>query len=193
MPVNIAVVSAVSKNGKIVRRKMANPLAAQSTQVPLREQEGTSEKRLNEILPSYRGREDELIPILQQAQQVFGYLPEPVMKKIAKFLRLPESTVFGVGTFYAQFKLVPSGRNIIKVCRGTACHVRGAAGILGEVVKQLGIKPGESTPDLEYSLEAIACFGSCALAPVMVIGNNVYGRMTPAKVKEVLVDVRGER
>jgi NADH-quinone oxidoreductase subunit E len=181
--------SAVSKSGKMVSRKMANPSVAQSTQVPLREQPGTSEKRLNEILSSYRGSEDELIPILQQVQQVFGYLPEPVMTKIAKFLRLPECTVFGVGTFYAQFKLVPSGRDIIKICRGTACHVRGATGILGEVEKQLGIKPGESTPDLEYSLEAIACFGSCALAPVMVIGNNVYGRMTPAKVREVLASI----
>jgi NADH-quinone oxidoreductase subunit E len=171
---------------------MANPAVARDTQVPLAEQEATVEERLNEILSSYGGREDELIPILQQVQQIFGYLPESAMKRIAKFLRLPESTVFGVGTFYAQFKLVPSGRNIIKVCRGTACHVRGATGILSEVEKQLGIKPGESTPDLEYALEAIACFGSCALAPVMVIGNNVYGRMTPAKVKEVLVNVGGK-
>jgi NADH-quinone oxidoreductase subunit E len=172
---------------------MANPAVARDTQVRLAEREATIEERLNEILSSYGGREDELIPILQQVQQVFGYLPEPVMKKIAKFLRLPECTVFGVGTFYAQFKLVPSGRNIIKICRGTACHVRGAAGILGEVEKQLGIKSGESTPDLEYSLEAIACFGSCALAPVMVIGNNVYGRMAPAKVKEVLANVGVKR
>lgn len=172
---------------------MANPSVAHDTQVPLAGQEVAVEERLNEILFSYKGREDELIPILQQVQQVLGYLPELVMKKVAKFLKLPESAVFGVGTFYAQFKLVPSGRNIIKVCRGTACHVRGAAGILGEVEKQLGIKSGESTPDLEYSLEAIACFGSCALAPVMVIGHNVYGRMTPAKVKEVLVNVGGER
>jgi NADH-quinone oxidoreductase subunit E len=172
---------------------MANPSLTQGTQVLLAGREATVEECLNEIVSSYQGREDELIPILQQVQQVFGYLSEPVMKRIAKFLRLPESTVFGVGTFYAQFKLVPSGRNIIKVCRGTACHVRGAAGILGEVEKQLGIKPGESTPDLEYSLEAIACFGSCALAPVMVIGHNVYGRMTTAKVKEVLANVGGER
>ena len=170
---------------------MANPSGAQGTQVLLAEQGATVEERLNEILSSYEGREDELIRILQQVQQVFGYLPEPAMEKVAKFLKLPESTVFGVGTFYAQFKLVPSGRNIIKVCRGTACHVRGAAGILGEVEKQLGIRPGESTPDLEYSLEAIACFGSCALAPVMVIGHNVYGRMTPARMKEVLGNVGG--
>jgi NADH-quinone oxidoreductase subunit E len=153
--------------------------------------EVAGEESLNEILSSYQGKGEELIPIFQQVQQIFGYLPEPVMKRIARFLKVPECTVFGVGTFYAQFKLVPTGRNIIKVCRGTACHVRGAAGILAEVEKKLSIKSGESTPDLEYSLEAIACFGSCALAPVMVIGNNVYGRMTPTKVKEVLAKVGG--
>jgi NADH-quinone oxidoreductase subunit E len=172
---------------------MANPSVVQNTDVVLAGPEATVEERLNEILSSYQGQEEELIPVLQQVQQVFGYLPEPAMKRIARFLKLPESTVFGVGTFYAQFKLVPSGRNIIKVCRGTACHVRGAAGILGEVEKRLGIRPGQSTPDLEYALEAIACFGSCALAPVMVIGNNVYGRMTPTKVKEVLANVGGEK
>jgi NADH-quinone oxidoreductase subunit E len=172
---------------------VANTSEAQGTRVPLTEQGATVEERLNEILSFYQGSEDELIPILQQVQQVFGYLPEPALKKIAKFLKLPESTVFGVGTFYAQFKLVPSGRNIIKVCRGTACHVRGAAGILGELERELGIKSGESTPDLEYSLEAIGCFGSCALAPVVVIGHNVYGRMTSARVKEVLGNVEGER
>lgn len=172
---------------------MTNPPRTQGSQVLLQEQEETIEEHLNEILSSYQGKKEELIPILQQIQQVFGYLPEPAMRRIGKFLKLPESTVFGVSTFYAQFKLVPSGRNIIKVCRGTACHVRGAACIIDEVEKQLGVKPGESTPDLEYSLEAIACFGSCALAPVMVIGESVYGRMTPTKVKEVLGNVGGER
>ena len=168
---------------------MANPSVAQDTHLLLAGQEAAIEERLNEILSSYQGKEDELIPILQQVQQVFGYLPESAMKRIARFLKLPEGTVFGVGTFYAQFKLVPSGRNVIKVCRGTACHVRGGARILREVEKHLGIKPGESSPDLEYSLDTIACFGSCALAPVMVIGNNVYGRMTPAKVREVFANV----
>jgi NADH-quinone oxidoreductase subunit E len=172
---------------------LANLSVAQDTQSLLVGQDVAVEEHLDEILTSYQGKEEELIPVLQQVQQVFGYLPELTMKRVAKFLKLPESTVFGVGTFYAQFKLVPSGRNIIKICRGTACHVRGAAGILGEVEKQLGIKTGESTPDLEYSLEAIACFGSCALAPVMVIGNNVYGRMTPAKVREVLANVGVKR
>ena len=165
---------------------MANPSVVQGAQALPQEQEGTSEERLNEILFSYEGRRDELIPILQQVQQVFGYLPEPAMKKIAKFLKLPESTVFGVGTFYAQFKLVPTGRNVIKVCRGTACHVRGSAQILGEIEKQLGISAGETTPDLEYSLETIACFGSCALAPVVVINSKVHGRMTTPKAREIL-------
>ena len=165
---------------------MANPSITQDTQVLPREQEETSEKRLNEILSSYQGKKEELIPILQQVQQAFGYLPEPMMKKIAKFLQLPESTVFGAGTFYAQFKLVPSGRNIIRVCRGTACHVRGSAQILGEVEKQLGIKAGETTPDLEYSLETIACFGSCALAPVVVTNGKVHGRMTTPEAREML-------
>jgi len=165
---------------------MANPSIAQDIQVLPQEQEETRENRLNDILSSYEGKQEELIPILQQVQQAFGYLPEPIIKKVAKFLQLPESTVFGVGTFYAQFKLVPSGRNIIRVCRGTACHVRGSAQILGEVEKQLGIKAGETTPDLEYSLETIACFGSCALAPVLVNNCKVHGRMTAPKAREML-------
>ena len=165
---------------------MANSSIAQDTQVLLAEQGSPVEEGLNEILSSYQGKEEELIPILQQVQQAFGYLPEPMMKKIAKFLQMPESTVFGVSTFYAQFKLVPSGRNIIRVCRGTACHVRGSAEILGEVEKQLGIKAGETTPGLEYSLETIACFGSCALAPVVVTNGKVHGRMTAPKAREIL-------
>jgi NADH-quinone oxidoreductase subunit E len=160
--------------------------ATEDTQVFLAGRETTVEERMDEILSAYEGREDELIPVLQQAQHVFGYLPELAMKKIAKFLKLPESTVFGVVTFYAQFKLIPTGRNIIRVCRGTACHVRGSAQILGEVEKQLGISAGETTPDLEYSLETIACFGSCALAPVVVINNKVYGKMTATKIGEIL-------
>ncbi len=172
---------------------MANPSGAQDTQVLLQQQEGISEERLNEILSSYQGKEEELIPILQQVQQVFGYLPEPAMKRIAKFLKLPESTVFGVGTFYAQFKFVPSGRNIIRVCRGTACHVRGGARILREVEKQLGIKPGESSPDLEYCLETVACIGACALAPTMVVNNETHGQMTARKVTEVLEQFRGKK
>lgn len=142
--------------------------------------------KLDEILSHHTGKKEELIPILQEAQEQFGYLPSEVMLKVAKFLRLPESTIFGVSTFYAQFKFLPTGRKKVRLCRGTACHVRGAPRILAEVEKQLGIKPGETTEDLEYSLETIACFGSCALAPVMVVDDDVYGRMTPKKVAQIL-------
>ena len=145
-------------------------------------------EKLDDIFSHHSGRRDELIPILQEVQEEFRYLPEEAMVEIAKFLRTSESAIFGVSTFYAQFKLVPSGKRTVRVCRGTACHVRGGARILREVEKRLGIKPGQTTEDLEYSLETIACFGSCALAPVMVVDNNVYGRMTPKKVGEIIGD-----
>ena len=147
-------------------------------------------EELSAILSQYSGEKSDLIPILQEAQQRFGYLPGEVMQEIAKFLRLPESIVYGVATFYAQFKFTPTGRRTVKVCRGTACHVRGGARILREVEKRLGIKSGETTDDLEYSLETIACFGSCALAPVTVIDRNVYGRMTTTRVGQVLEETK---
>ena len=143
-------------------------------------------EQLDEVLSSYTGESGNLIPILQEAQERLGYLPREVMQRIAKFLRLPESTVYGVSTFYAQFKLTPTGKRTVRVCRGTAWHVRGGARILREVEKRLGIRPGETSDDLEYSLETIACFGSCALAPVMVIDKDVYGRMTLTKVGQIL-------
>jgi NADH-quinone oxidoreductase subunit E len=152
--------------------------------------EASITKQLDKILSRYSGEKSDLIPILQEAQESFGYLPEGVMRKAARFLRLSESVVYGVGTFYAQFKFAPTGKRLVKVCRGTACHVRGGARILREVEKQLGIKPGETTADLSYSLETIACFGSCALAPVMVVNKNVYGRMTTTRVGQILAETR---
>ena len=148
--------------------------------------ESEARKQLDDILSKYTGDSGDLIPILQEAQESFGYLPEEVIEEIAKFLRLPASTVYGVSTFYAQFKFTPVGKKMIKVCRGTACHVRGVDRILREIETELSIKPGETTDDLEYSLETIACFGSCALAPVMVVDKTVYGRMTPKKVGQIL-------
>jgi len=123
--------------------------------------------------------------MLQEAQEKFGYLPEAVMQRLARFLRLPESTVYGVSTFYAQFKLTPTGKRLIKVCRGTACHVRGGSRILREVERRLGIKPGETSEDFEYTLETVACIGACALAPTMVIDKETHGQMTTKKVVEV--------
>jgi NADH-quinone oxidoreductase subunit E len=149
--------------------------------------------RIDEILSLFKGEEGELIPILQKVQLEFGYVPEKAITRVAKFIRVPEVTVFGVATFYAQFKLVPTGRNVVRVCRGTACHVRGGARILKEVERKLGIKPGESTPDLEYALETVACIGACALAPTMVVNNDTYGKMTTKKVSEILNrDEQGE-
>jgi NADH-quinone oxidoreductase subunit E len=143
-------------------------------------------QQLEETLVKYKGERGDLIPLLQEVQARFGYLPEEAMRGIAKFLRLSESTLYGVVTFYAQFKFTPVGKHTIKVCRGTACHVRGVSRILEEAEKQLGIKPGETTSDLEYTLETIACFGSCALAPVMVVDETVYGKMTPEKVTKIM-------
>ena len=158
----------------------------QDTQTIDQKSKEAIETRVNEILASYRGEKADLIPILQHVQQEYGYLPEAALIQIARFVDVPECSVFGIATFYAQFKLVPTGRNIIRVCRGTGCYVRGAPRILDEVEKQLGIKAGGTTPDMEYTLETVACFGSCALAPVVVVNDRVYGRMTADKVKKIV-------
>jgi len=145
-------------------------------------------EKLGEIFSRYSGKRGELIPILQEAQEQFSYLPLEVMVEIAKFLRMPESAVFGVSTFYAQFKFTPTGKRIVRVCRGTACHVRGGARILREVERRLGIKPGETTDDWEYTLETVACIGACALAPTMTLAKETHGQMTTKKVAEVFGD-----
>jgi len=145
-------------------------------------------EELDDILSRYTGDKSELIPILQETQEKFRYLPAEAMQQISRFLGIPESAVFGVVTFYAQFKLVPSGRRIVRVCRGTACHVRGGARILREVERRLNLKPGETTEDLEYTLETVACIGACALAPTMTIEKETYGQLTTKKIAEVFGD-----
>jgi NADH-quinone oxidoreductase subunit E len=143
---------------------------------------------LKEILSHHKGEKHELITILQETQEKFRYLPAAAMQEISRFLNVPESTIYGVSTFYAQFKLTPLGKKVIRVCRGTACHVRGSAKVLAEMEKQLGIKAGQTTADMEYTLETVACIGACALAPTMTIDNETYGKMTTKKVAEVLGD-----
>ncbi len=143
------------------------------------------EYSLSEILSSYKGSKGELIPILQKVQAEFGYLPEEAMIKVAEFCRVAESKVFGIASFYAQLRFVPLGRRQVTACRGTACHVRGAPQILSEVKRQLGIEEGQTTPDLEYSLETVACIGCCALAPCLVINGKVEAKVTPKRVKEL--------
>jgi NADH-quinone oxidoreductase subunit E len=141
-----------------------------------------------EILSRHKAARQELIPILQDTQKTFRYLPAAAISGISRFLEMPESTVYGVATFYARFKLHPPGNKIIRVCRGTACHVRGTGKVLAEFEKILEIKAGETTPDMEYTLETVACIGACALAPVVTINDEVFAKMTPRKVAELLVD-----
>ncbi len=145
---------------------------------------------MREIFARYNGRKDELIPILNETQGKYRYLPPEAMEEISRFLRVPRSTIYGVATFYSLFRLTPAGKKTIRVCRGTACHVRGSSKVLAEIEKRLGIKAGETTKDLEYTLETVACIGACALAPTMTIDSETYGKMTTTKVAEVLGDNR---
>jgi len=144
------------------------------------------EARLEKVFSSYEGRRDELIPLLQDVQEELGYLPDEAMMAIGRFAGVPESGVYAVATFYAQFRFAPIGRNHIMVCRGTACHVRGAPRILDAVQQELNIKEGETSDDLEYSLETVACIGACGLAPCLTINKQVAAKMTPKKVSESL-------
>jgi NADH-quinone oxidoreductase subunit E len=146
------------------------------------------EDKLKVIFSRHTTGREELIPILQETQKSFRYLPEPAIQSIAQFLNIPVSVVYGVSTFYTRFRLAPLGKKTIRVCRGTACHVRGAGKVLAELEKVLGIKAGETTPDNEYTLETVACVGACALAPVIMIDNETFRKMTPRKVAEVLGD-----
>jgi NADH-quinone oxidoreductase subunit E len=141
---------------------------------------------LTEILDTYGGNQDELISLLQDVQDKFGYLPKEAMFEISKFLGVPESRVYAVASFYAQFRFTPMGKNTIMVCRGTACHVQGAPRILDEFKRELGVDEGETTEDLEYTLETAACLGCCALAPCAMINDEVAANLTPKKVKTLL-------
>jgi NADH-quinone oxidoreductase subunit E len=145
---------------------------------------------LAEIVAEYEGEKGALIPVLQRVQEKFGYLREEAISEIARFFRISESEIFGVASFYSQFYFTPRGEHTVKVCLGTACHVRGGERILDEVKRELGVESGGTTEDYKFSLERVACFGSCALAPVMVIDQDVYGRMTVAKAKDILANYR---
>lgn len=143
------------------------------------------EDLLEEILASYRGERGEIVPILQEVQENLGYLPREVMQDIARFIGVPDIHVYSVASFYEQFRLLPLGKKRVAVCRGTACHIRGAAQILDEIEKAIHLKEGETSEDLEYTLETVACIGCCALAPCIRINKEVTGAMSPEKVKEL--------
>jgi len=144
------------------------------------------QERLSRVLAPFKDQRGATIPVLQKIQEEYGYLPKELMRDAARFLGVTESDVFGVASFYAQFRFTPQGKNAIKVCHGTACHVRGSDRIQEAVEKETHITSGETTRDRKFSLERVACFGSCALAPVMVVNKDVYGRMTSSKARDIL-------
>ncbi|MDH4100809.1 MAG: NADH-quinone oxidoreductase subunit NuoE [Nitrospirota bacterium] len=129
------------------------------------------------IVAPYRNKPYALIPVLQKVQATYGYLPKEAVSIIARRMNIYESRVYGVATFYAQFRLQPKGENTIKVCVGTACHVKGSGRISEELQKSLGIKPGETTEDRKFSLEHVACVGACGLAPIILVNDDVYGKL----------------
>jgi NADH-quinone oxidoreductase subunit E len=148
------------------------------------------EQRLSEALREFAGTPADLIPMLQKVQSALGYLPEGALLEIAQRTGLSAARVYGVATFYAQFRLHPIGKYTIKICRGTACHVSGSDVILEDIQSKLRLTPGGTTEDRLFTLETVACFGCCALAPVVVINDRVYGMMTAAKTRDLLEELR---
>ena len=144
------------------------------------------EAKLLEVIAKYKGQKGALMPIMQEAQEIYEYLPYQVQKIISDETGIPIEKIYGVATFYAQFSMSPKGKYIVSVCLGTACYVKGAGKILEEVEKSLGIGDGECTADGKFSLEVCRCVGACGLAPVMIVAGDVYGKMTPDRVAGVL-------
>ena len=130
--------------------------------------------------------EGDIIPLLQRLQGAYGYLPPDVVLAVCEETSLPASRVFGVATFYSQFSLEPRGKHLVRCCRGTACHVRGGHRLLGTIERELGVRDGGTTKDMLFSLETVACLGTCFLAPVMMVDGNYYGQVSPEQVKKIL-------
>jgi len=139
---------------------------------------------------NYEQNPSSLIPLLQKTQENFGYLPKEALEEISRYLGVPLSRVYGVATFYAQFRFEPLGKYVIKICHGTACHVNGAVNISQAITEELGIEEGQTTEDSLVTLERVACLGCCSLAPVIMINNKVFGKLTPEKVRKLIKDLR---
>ena len=147
-------------------------------------------KLLEPLIKKYKGKKGNLIPLLQGAQNLYGYIPQSVFVKISEETGLKVNDMYGVATFYAQFRLNPVGKHIVRVCHGTACHVQGATAITDELISFLGVKDGETTPDRVFTLESVACLGCCSLAPVMMIGDDTYGKLNKKKTTDVLKEIK---
>ena len=147
-------------------------------------------ERVLPLIALFSRERKNLIPALQKVQEEMGYLSEESISEIAHFFRLSRNEVYGVASFYALFRFKQPGKHIIRVCLGTACHVRGGPRILEAVEQKLSLKTGETTPDYQFGLERVACFGSCALGPVMVVDKTVYGRMDTNRARKILDDYK---
>jgi NADH-quinone oxidoreductase subunit E len=143
-------------------------------------------KQYLQIFSGFKGQEGDLIPILQKTQETFGYIPQEAVERISLFLKISENQIFGVASFYSQFRFTPPGKNSIRVCLGTACHVRGGQILCDAVERELEIKPGQTTKDMRYDLERVACLGCCALAPVVQVNHDIHSRMTVIRLKETI-------
>ncbi len=140
---------------------------------------------LNKILSRYAGEKSDLVPLLQEIQSEYGYLSEELMKEVSHFTNVPESEIYGVATFYTQFRFTPKGKKHISVCTGTACHVTGAQQIIEGMERHLNIKEGETTPDEEYSLESVGCLGCCALAPAAMVNDEIKSKLSLRNIKKL--------
>lgn len=142
--------------------------------------------QLKQVCKEFNNEPGELINVLHKAQGIFGYLPAEVQEVVAREMRVSVAKVYGVVTFYSFFTMTPKGRHPISICTGTACYVRGAEKVLDEFKKRLNLKVGETSPDGKYSLSCLRCVGACGLAPVVLIGEKTYGRVSPEGVKDIL-------
>jgi NADH:ubiquinone oxidoreductase subunit E len=142
--------------------------------------------KVDELIDHYRDRQVNLIPVLEECQDIVGYLPVELQEYIGRGLNIPGSTVYGVVTFYSYFSMVPKGRHVIKVCMGTACYVRGIGEVLNRIKSLYNLEVGATTEDMRFSLEAVRCLGACGLAPVIVIDSDTHGGISPDKISEIL-------
>jgi NADH:ubiquinone oxidoreductase subunit E len=143
-------------------------------------------KEVDEVIAKYKTKPGALIPVLEEVQGITGYLPESVQRRVAKGLGIPLGQVYGVVTFYSFFTMTPRGKHQVRVCLGTACHVRGGQGVIEQIEHDLGIQPGECTEDRKFSLDIVRCLGCCALAPVMVVDENIHKQIKTAQLPQIM-------
>ena len=148
------------------------------------------QRRLSPIVEKYRGKEGASIPLLADVQSEIGYVAEEAVEYVGAELGIPPAELFGVATFYAMFRFQPQGKYVVRLCRGTACHVQGSGRVGEQIERSLDVKDGETTKDLMFTLQYVACIGCCSLAPVMLVNDEAYGRLTPEKAVDVLKALR---